>query len=387
VVKADFSDRPGGSKPLVKRAVLLALSNTSRIRVLHIKAYRRFRRRLIAEVMHQRAPLLESFCLTSWGGSGREVTTLPPSLFADTTPRLRHFSVSRLPISWCSPLLCNLTYLEICDSNPAPLVEFHDVLTRCPALNTLIVTNALPAASEQLLPPVFLPLLSHLKLAGGLAGCEVVMHNISFPCTTAITLDLTRATGPLPLHFLTDLREKVSAIARVSLQIKPISIKVQAWTTDAIAIRDPLLDLLVRGWYHVSYFRAICEGFALTQLLNLEVEISWLEHWEFEAVLNTLQNVQALTVRNRAVGVPISILKPMPRQAVPLPGLRELALGGVRASLHTIPDLLACLMLRRDNHADIETLRLFDWVNLRKVDVDMLREALGIVVEWDGIEE
>jgi hypothetical protein len=111
------------------------------------------------------------------------------------------------------------------------------------------------------------------------------------------------------------------------------------------------------------------------------VEVSSLGHWECEAVINTLQHVQALTVRNRDVGEPISILKPMPGRVVPLPELRELTLGGVKTELNTISDLLACLMLRRDNHADIETLRLFTWVDLRKVDVDMLRAALGIVVE------
>jgi hypothetical protein len=93
-----------------------------------------------------------------------------------------------------------------------------------------------------------------------------------------------------------------------------------------------------------------------------------------------------LTVRNRHMGVPISILKPMPGRAVPLPGLRELTLDGVSTGLNAIPDLLACLMLRRGNCADIETLRLYHWAHMRKVDVDMLGEALGVTVRWDGIE-
>jgi hypothetical protein len=384
VVKADFIQKRK-SKPPVKQAVFLALSNISRIRVLHINGSRRFLERLISAVMYQRAPLLESLCLTSWVYDTHEIT-LPQLLFADTTPRLRHFSVSFISVSWRLPLLCNLTHLEIrYSTSPPALVEFHDVLTRCPALSTLIVINALPAASEQLLPPVFLPLLLHLNLAGDLTGCEVVMHTISFPRTTAVTLDLARAPGALLPHFFSHLRDRVSTITRLCLKIDCISILVQAWTADPIAIRDPPPDLLVRGWYNVSFFHEICEGFALTQLVNLEVEVS--SHWECEAVLNTLQNVQALTVRNPDVGVPISILKPMPGRVVPLPGLRELTLGGVTTKLNTIPDLWACLMLRRDNHADIETLRLFDWVNLRKVDVDMLRAALGIVVEWDGIEQ
>jgi hypothetical protein len=384
VVKADFTYKRG-SKPPVKQAVLLALSNTSRIRVLHIQGTKRFHGRLIGAVTHQRAPLLESLRLTSWIGRGHEIT-LPASLFANTTPRLRHFSVSHLSVSWRSPLLYNLTHLEIYNTSTPALVEFHYVLTRCPALSTLIVINVLPAASEQLLLPVFLPLLSYLNLAGSLERCEVVMHSISFPRTTAVALDFWRTPGALPLHFLSNLRDRLSTIARLFLRINDVSTRVQAWTTDPVAIRNPALELFFLGAFNVPHFHAICEGLALTQLFSLEVEVAWIKREECEAVLNTLQHIQALTVRNRDVGVPISILKPMHGRAVPLPGLRELTLDGVKTELTTIPDLLACLMLRRDNHADIETLRLSLWYDLRKVDVDMLRAALGIVVEWDGIE-
>jgi hypothetical protein len=384
VVKADFLQMPMSKRP-VDQAVWLALSNISRIRILHINGFNSFDERLFSVTMSQHAPLLESLRLASWP-SERHVMILLPSLSTHTTPRLRHFSVSNLSVSWNSPLLCNLTHLEIRESTSPPLVALCNVLSRCPLLNTLILRNALPATSDQLQIPVSLPLLSHLQLVGGFAGCDVVMHNISFPRTTAVTLNFDVAPGPPLSHFLTNLRDRVSTIARLRLYIQFASTRVWAWTTESVAIDNPHLDLLFRELHDTSRFHAICEGFALTQLLNLELEIEGLAPNGCMAILGTLQDLQVLTVSRSDVDVVISALRPTPERGVPFPSLRKLALGHGNNQLNTVNLLRACLMLRKENNAGIETLRLFNWSFLCKVDVDMLRESLGSVVEWDGIQ-
>jgi hypothetical protein len=384
VVKADFINSPD-SKAHMYRAVFLALSNIQRIRVLHINGSKGVREGLLGTVLDRPAPLLESLRLTSYERTTSSMT-IPPSLFAGVTPRLRHFAVFHLSVSWCLPLLRNITHLEI-RSSPAPsFVAFHNVLSRCPDLKTLILKHALPADSEQFQSPVSLPLLSHLELAGALAGCRDVIQSLSFPQTAAIALQLNIAPDPELLHLLTDLREKISPIACLRLRVGSFSIRAQAWTTaEPLAMEDPSLDLFFDGTYNHHFLYAICEGLALAHLVSLEVGESTLTPVPWEAILDTAQNLRVLTVRSEKVYWLLHLLTPLPGRGVPSPRLRELVLRGVRIHVTDIHNLQTCLLLRRDANVGIEKLKLFEWVGLSKFYVDRLRERLGDVVEWDGI--
>jgi hypothetical protein len=376
VVKANFFVT---LNPPAKQAVLLALWNLSRVRILHIDGSRDVHERLFAALMGRPARLLESLRLTNREYPLRRTTmTLPLSLFAGVTPRLRHFAVHNLNSLWHSPLLRNLTHLEILNSTPAPLVALHDVLSRCPALHTLILENALPTASDQVQPPISLPLLSHLELGGDLVDCDVVIDSISFPSTTIVRLRSTR--GPQLPHLITKLRDRVHAITRLLVDITPAFTCVKAWT-----IAEPLapLDLFFEGSPTHSSLHAIFDGLALTPLVSLELSVDQrtLDTWETVSVdFSLLQNLQVLSVSCWDVGALISALTPVSEQAVPLPALREFTLCEVHFNPHHMSHLESCLIRRRDNNAEVEKLRLLDWVGLPRDYVDRLRASLGDVI-------
>jgi hypothetical protein len=140
VVEADLSSINIGCPRDDDAAVELALSHLSRTRVLHISLTDQSLRRLFP-AMQQPAPLLESLRLVG----GLDFTgTMTPSLglLEGVIPRLRHFAVHNLGIPWDSPFLCNLTHLEIENCFPKPsIVEFRHILSRCPALDALILAD------------------------------------------------------------------------------------------------------------------------------------------------------------------------------------------------------------------------------------------------------
>jgi hypothetical protein len=386
VVKADFIHN---SKPHVPQATLLALRNLFRIRVLHIQGLRKdFSDAFFAALMDRPAPLLESFHFACWE---LDRMTLPPSLFAGTAPRLRQFSVSRLNVPWCLPLLCNLTYLRIFHSTlPPSLAEFRRVLSRCPALGTLILTGTLPIPSELFQPPVCLPHLSRLDLTGGLAGCDTVIRNISFPCTTAITLH-SKFAPELP-HLLTNLalsRGGVLSLCRLRLEISSPFITAKTWTSTEHAVGLPLLNLSVRGPVGSS-LRVICEGFVLTQILNLILNLHVVrplmpDAWE--TILCTLQNLQVLAVDSRNISQLVSALELVPKRPVSLPGLRKLVLHKqCFPSTSDISRLEAYLLWRWEKNGEGEKPKLFTWVEARNGYMDIIQGSLGEVVEWDDLE-
>jgi hypothetical protein len=376
-------------KPQVKDAILLALFNLSRIRVLHIQGLSSdLYYSIITAMVDRAAPLLESLHLTFQQGHPRLIWFLP-SLFASRAPRLRHVTFSRASDPWSLPILRNLTHLEIRDNTLAPsLSEFHDVLSHCPALDTLILVNALLPTSGELQPLVSLPRLSHLHLADCLAGCDFVVQNISFPPTTAVTLhpNVTRFQLLQLQPFVANLCNKVSTITRLRLKIDHSSIRAQAWTSpEPHSIENPSLDLFFKGVNSNTFFQTTYAGLVLTQLVCLEVAVYSLAQYTWEAILDPLKNLQSLIANSPDVDDLISALRPSPEHAAPsLPRLRKLVLRGVDFRHTNMYALLMCLVQRRNNNARIEKLRLIDWVELPKSSVDLLREVMGDnVVEWD----
>jgi hypothetical protein len=378
MVKADFR-----SAQRHRHAIALALTHLSRIRVLHLLGLSKDFHNSFIAAMDGPAPLLESLRLT-WNDAP-EHDKLPSLLFADVTPRLRHFAVHHVP--WSLPLLHDLTHLEIHGSTLTPsMAEFHRVLSRCLSLDTLILVDTLPAASDRLQPPVSLPRLSHLHLAGPLAGCDVVIHSISFPKTTAVTIRSRFGSHPQLLRLLTNLRDMVSTTARLCLILEVFSTRIQAWTTaEPVSIERPSLDLSFAGSRDTS-FPIICERLTLTQLVNLEVEVFSLARDVRDEILSTLNNLRVLTIHGKQVRELVPALTPLPGQAIPFPALRELTLHGTRFLLSDMRNLQACLIRRRDNNAEIEKLKLFGWMKLPKASADRLRESLGDGVDWDGVE-
>jgi hypothetical protein len=293
-------------------------------------------------------------------------------------------AVRGLNVPWSLPLLHDLTHLEIRATVLIPTIaEFRDVLSYCPALETLVFKYTRLAASDHLQPPVSLPRLSRLHLAGPLTGCDVLIHNISFPNTASVMIWSDGGSRPELLHLLTNFRERVSTAAHLCLTVRFDFIRVQAWTTaELISIEDPLLDFSFARLLDASSFRLLCEGLALTQPISLEVEKP--DVWE--AMLSTLTNLRVLTMHGDLWFEMLPALAPMPGQATTFPALRELIIHAVEFVPSEIRDLRECLILRRDNHAEIEKVKLFGSMKLSKVAADRLRESLGDGVDWDGVE-
>jgi hypothetical protein len=163
--------------------VTVTLSQLFRIRVLHIMGPPEWLTVLFT-AMERPAPLLQSLCFKLINATPLRRQTIPLSLFASVTPCLHRLAVRDVDVPWNSPLLNNLSHLEICDSIIKPrLTDLLDVLSRCPALVILILSKNLPVAHEEQYhsrAPVPLPRLEHLLLGGCISDCNSVLHTISF---------------------------------------------------------------------------------------------------------------------------------------------------------------------------------------------------------------
>jgi hypothetical protein len=399
VIKVDLSDAES-----MLGAVALALSHISRIRILHIyvRRGRHYSAGLLA-AMDQPAPLLTSLYLTNFG----DTHTIPPSLFA---PRLRQLVIRHLNIAWDSPLLFSLTRLEIHKSaRPSSLDELRVVFSRCPALTVLVLLGNLPHAVEQQnqsQDPIPLLKLAYLHLEGPVPDCDIVIRSIFFPPATNVklhcALDEIPAELPLLLAGLGERRGNCFSLDRLTI-FKPFlsSIRVRAWaSTDEDTPEDPLLQLSLRGDAAsgnscVSLICTVCKGLSPTEILSVNIDFCWHEGHvpSWMTMLDSLKNLQVLTARNPSMKWLISALTPVPITGaeksrpwkVFLPRLQKLALDEAYfESDDTILALQNCLMLRWENHAEIQTLQLFDCSSLRNSDIDALKEIV-VDVDWYGI--
>ena len=148
------------------------------------------------------APTLEYLSLSSRGGYRnrriRKRLFIPDALFDGSTPRLSCLELSNWNISWKSPLLKRLKYLEILtpSANARPkLAVWLDALDEMPQLMTLTLHSASPIA-----PPfpfdvertVTLPSLTRLDILASPGDCALALAHLDLPaltwlCITAIS--------------------------------------------------------------------------------------------------------------------------------------------------------------------------------------------------------
>ncbi|ETW84688.1 hypothetical protein HETIRDRAFT_473409 [Heterobasidion irregulare TC 32-1] len=148
------------------------------------------------------APLLEEVCISSI----HEYVRLPNDLFGHNAPRLRSACFRGCIIPWSSPLLRNLTHLDIALSSQgsnmdtAPNLpsheEFFDLLANMCRLESLSIEEYFPrslpeatASSRMRYPVIKLPHLSVLGLTGQWSDCAPVLRSIEVPATSRISLD------------------------------------------------------------------------------------------------------------------------------------------------------------------------------------------------------
>ena len=144
------------------------------------------------------APTLEYLSLSSRGGHrNRKIAErlfIPDTLFDGTTPRLSCLELCNCNISWKSPLLEGLKYLEIHtpSANARPkLAVWLSALDEMPQLKTLTLHAASPIA-----PPfpfdvertATLPSLTHLDILASPGDCGLALAHLDLPALTWLCL-------------------------------------------------------------------------------------------------------------------------------------------------------------------------------------------------------
>jgi hypothetical protein len=144
------------------------------------------------------APTLELLSLSSTrnGNQRRRIgrSSIPVTLFDSFTPRLSRLELRNCNISWNSPLLKGLKYLEILklSANARPeLALWLAALDEMPQLTTLTLHSASPIA-----PPfpfvvrhtVTLPSLTRLDILGSPGDCALALAHLDLPALTWMCL-------------------------------------------------------------------------------------------------------------------------------------------------------------------------------------------------------
>ncbi|KAF8274346.1 hypothetical protein EI94DRAFT_1714263 [Lactarius quietus] len=152
----------------------------------------------ILEGLVSPAPTLEYLSLFSRGGyRGGTITEkqfVPDALFNGSAPRLSCLNLRNYNISWKSPLLNGLKYLEILtlSENARPELEvWLGALDKMPQLKMLTLHSASPVA-----PPVpfdvkctiALPFLTHLDISASLWDCALALAHLDLPALTCLRL-------------------------------------------------------------------------------------------------------------------------------------------------------------------------------------------------------
>ena len=153
------------------------------------------------------APFLESLSLCT---EGDDLTTpshiiIPDTLFGGITPRLFFLKLHMCNISWKSPLLKGLRFLEIYGpsrhARPS-LADWLDALDQMPQLKKLVLYYASPTA-----PPipldvkrtVTLPFLTDLDIAAYTGECSLTLSHLVLPVLTQLRIEAKSVLGGIDM--------------------------------------------------------------------------------------------------------------------------------------------------------------------------------------------
>jgi hypothetical protein len=167
------------------------------------------------------APTLESLSLGGDGAPERQVF-VPDTLFNGTTPRLSCLELHSCNISWKSPLLKGLRYLEIryLTPNARPsLSVWFDALDEMPQLKTLTLYSASPTAPTGVRLPscvertITLPSLENLDISASARDCGLALAHLVLPALTHLGLSVGHSRSHL------DGSESISDVQDVILHL------------------------------------------------------------------------------------------------------------------------------------------------------------------------
>ena len=158
-----------------------------------------FHLRKILEGLVSPAPTLEYLSLSCEGYRSRVKSSrvsIPDMLFGGTTPRLSCLEIRNCEISWKSPLLKGLKYLEIrtlsAEARPS-LSVWLDALDEMPQLKMLILHSASPIALPTSLPSditrtIKLPFLTLLNIFASARDCGLALAHLILPALSRLSL-------------------------------------------------------------------------------------------------------------------------------------------------------------------------------------------------------
>ena len=120
---------------------------------------------------------------------------IPETLFSGITPRLSCLELRRCDISWKSPLLRGLTYLDMRSSSVYPrLSVWLDALDEMPQLQTFALHEASPVADDDDPFPfdvkrtATLPSLTHFDISDSPLYCAFALAHLDLPALTCLSV-------------------------------------------------------------------------------------------------------------------------------------------------------------------------------------------------------
>jgi hypothetical protein len=123
------------------------------------------------------------------------------TLFGGSTPRLSSLKLHKCNISWNSPLLNGLKYLEILSpyemARPT-LAVWLDTLDAMPQLEMLTLNEASPVAVHfpfDVERTVTLPSLTHLEISASLRDCALASAHLVLPVLTSLSVAINTSTN------------------------------------------------------------------------------------------------------------------------------------------------------------------------------------------------
>ena len=134
-----------------------------------------------------------------WGFCGEEIGfvngfVLPDTLYSGSTPRVSCLKLFCCDISWTSPLLKGLRYLEI--HRPSSIAKptlaaWLDALDELPQFETLVLNSAFPIAQAPPFPfnakrTAALPSLIHLEISASTEDCALTLAHLDLPALTEL---------------------------------------------------------------------------------------------------------------------------------------------------------------------------------------------------------
>ncbi|KAI9455927.1 hypothetical protein BJY52DRAFT_615793 [Lactarius psammicola] len=370
------------------------------------------------------APILEYLSLSSEEyqyGSILSRVFVPDTLFGGTTPRLSWLVLRNCDISWKSPLLKGLRYLEIrtpSENTRPSLSVWLDALDEMPQLKTLTLHWASPIAPPDVSLPspvertITLPFLAHLDIFASAIDCGLALAHLVLPALTQLSFvaESCRQDG-------SDVREILPYVARhthgpqdtqplqsVVIRSGRTCADMLVWTAPDIGVKlsDPIasLDAMfpARVTFSVSsenwsletsagVFDAAMEALPVDSIVTLALQNrtspfnkqSWLRHaprWHL------LEHVCLAAPAAR--GFKEMILEDNGGREFPLlPSLTNLVLVDTALSARRTLSLCDALMKRVEQGVPLETLGLHRCIATSRA-VELLSE---IVVDVLGAEE